>query len=394
MATPDLSALGNASPCPLEAHACLDDKIVAVSTKAVRVDRPGKTPILCFPVGDVRTKLAALDDGVVIPGVPDGYVAFDTGHAKVQVTLLDHVAGEPERDHTSVRFPTWGDASDLIKILGVQPDGDGGYLSVTRDNAADPHRDVAEGSQLLAQTIVAAGRRAPERRVVSASMVFMRAANTSEPVRISFDELQNGRNFATLAPHVRQAGKLCASGIMLLDVTAPDVMRHAAPFPDTSGPYASEFFDEIVNSMTGRDLRFVDDAYTSDPDAPIGPPIVDAWVRFRDVPEDRHLHAGLLAHFAGNVSIAAAMRPHKGIGQSQAHRTLSTAINAINISFHADVRADKWMLYRHHSTFAGDGMTHSECRVYNCDRALLASFTVDAMVRRMPARAVDARTSL
>jgi len=394
VATPDLSALGNASPCPLEAHACLDDKIVAVSTKAVRVDRPGKTPILCFPVGDVRTKLAALDDGVVIPGVPDGYVAFDTGHAKVQVTLLDHVAGEPERDHTSVRFPTWGDASDLIKILGVQPDGDGGYLSVTRDNAADPHRDVAEGSQLLAQTIVAAGRRAPERRVVSASMVFMRAANTSEPVRISFDELQNGRNFATLAPHVRQAGKLCASGIMLLDVTAPDVMRHAAPFPDTSGPYASEFFDEIVNSMTGRDLRFVDDAYTSDPDAPIGPPIVDAWVRFRDVPEDRHLHAGLLAHFAGNVSIAAAMRPHKGIGQSQAHRTLSTAINAINISFHADVRADKWMLYRHHSTFAGDGMTHSECRVYNCDRALLASFTVDAMVRRMPARAVDARTSL
>jgi acyl-CoA thioesterase len=225
-------------------------------------------------------------------------------------------------------------------------------------------------------------------------MVFMRAANTSEPVRISFDELQNGRNFATLAPHVRQAGKLCASGIMLLDVTAPDVMRHTPDFPDTSGPYASEFFDEIVNSMTGRDLRFVDGAYTSDPDAPIGPPIVDAWVRFRDVPEDRHLHAGLLAHFAGNVSIAAAMRPHKGIGQSQAHRTLSTAINAINISFHADVRADKWMLYRHHSTFAGDGMTHSECRVYNCDRALLASFTVDAMVRRMPARAVDARTSL
>ena len=85
----------------------------------------------------------------------------------------------------------------------------------------------------------------------------------------------------------------------------------------------------------------------------------------------------------------------EGIGQSQAHRTLSTAINAINISFHADVRADHWMRYRHHSTFAGDGMTHSECRVYDVQGALLASFTVEAMVRRFsPERAVNDRTSL
>ena len=89
------------------------------------------------------------------------------------------------------------------------------------------------------------------------------------------------------------------------------------------------------------------------------------------------------------------MRPHAGIGQSQAHQTLSTAINAIHISFHANVRADRWLLYRHHSTFAGDGMTHSECRVHNVDGALLASFSVDAMVRRFASdRAVDQRTSL
>jgi len=40
------------------------------------------------------------------------------------------------------------------------------------------------------------------------------------------------------------------------------------------------------------------------------------------------------------------------------------------------------MLYRHLSTFAGDGMTHSECRVHDGAGALLASFSVDAMVRR------------
>jgi acyl-CoA thioesterase len=147
--------------------------------------------------------------------------------------------------------------------------------------------------------------------------------------------------------------------------------------------------------MTGRDLRFVDGAYTNESNAPVGPPVLDAWVRFRRVPDDRHLNAALLAHFTGAASIAAALRPHAGIGQDQAHRTLSTAINAINISFHADVRADRWMLFRHHSTFAGDGMTRSECRVYECTGTLLASFSVDAMVRRMSTgRPVDERTSL
>ena len=277
-------------------------------------------------------------------------------------------------------------------MLNVRRDADGTYVSVTRDNAANRHRGVVEGSQILAQSIVAAGRYAPGRRVVSASMVFMRAANTADPLRIQLEELSGGRNFSTVAPHVRQGDKLCASGIMLLDATAPDVIRHRAPAPDAAGPDASEPYDM---SVTGRDVRFVDAAYTGDPNAPLGPPVIDAWVRFREVPDDPYLHAGLLAQFTGHVSIAAAMRPHAGIGQSQAHRTLSTAINAISISFHAHVRADRWMRYHHHSTFAGDGMTHSECRVYNLEGDLLASFTVDAMVRRAsPERLFNERTSL
>ena len=122
-------------------------------------------------------------------------------------------------------------------------------------------------------------------------------------------------------------------------------------------------------------------AYRDDPEAPVGPPVIDAWVRFREVPEDPSLHAGLLAQFTGHMSIAAAMRPHQGVGQHEAHRTISTAINAISLSFHADVHADQWMLYHHVSTFAGDGMTRSECHVHDEEGRLLASFSVDAMVR-------------
>jgi hypothetical protein len=54
------------------------------------------------------------------------------------------------------------------------------------------------------------------------------------------------------------------------------------------------------------------------------------------------------------------------------------------------------MLYHHLSTFAGDGMTHAECRAHDEDGGLVASFTVDAMVRRFAGAttAVDARTAL
>jgi acyl-CoA thioesterase len=274
-------------------------------------------------------------------------------------------------------------------VLDVRPAGERAYVSVAR---SDGRRPVVEGSQMLGQAIVAAGRHAPGRRAVSAHMVFVRAADARRPLRFDLDEQTAGRTFTTLSVHVSQDGRRCATGTFLLDATAPDVVRHVVDPPDVPGPYDSEPYDMGV---TGRDIRVVDGAYTDDPDAPVGPPTLDTWVRFRDVPDDGYLHAGLLAQFTGHMSIAAALRPHAGIGQAAAHRTLSTAINAIALSLHAPVRADRWMLYRHLSTFAGDGMTHSECRVHDEAGGLLASFSVDAMVRGFAGQTgKDERTAL
>jgi acyl-CoA thioesterase II len=362
-------------PCPFVVRAWWGDVLVGESTGALRVEEPGRAPVMCLPRDDVK-----VDDVAELPDVaPPGYVALD--HDRLRVVLDD--GGDPKR------FPTWGDAAHLVDILDVRPTDDGGFTSVTR---VDHRRNVVEASQLLGQAIVAAGRRAPGRRVVSAAMVSYRVADATRPLRFDVDELTSGRNFTTLATTVSQDGRAVASVTLLLDATAPDVVRHAAPAPVVTGPDESVPVDM---SVTSRDIRVVDGAYTGDPDAPVGPPVLDAWVRFREVPDDPYLHAGLLAQFTGHLSIAAALRPHAGIGQDQAHRTLSTAINAISISFHADVHADRWMLYHHLSTFAGEGMTHSECRVHDESGALLASFTVDAMVRAFAAGATgDERSSL
>ena len=239
---------------------------------------------------------------------------------------------------------------------------------------------------MLGQAIVAAGRHAPDRRVVSANMVFLRPADSSRPLRFELSELTAGRAFSTVVVQVLQQDRLCAAGTLLLGVVAPEVIRHSAEPPDVPGPYDSPPYDMGV---TGRDVRIVDGAYVNDSEAPVGPPTLDAWVRFREVPDDPVLQAGLLAEFTGHMSIAAALRPHKGIGQDQAHRTLSMGINAISLSLHREVHADHWLLYHHLSTFAGDGLTHSECRVHDEAGELIASFTVDAMIRPFPGSTTD-----
>ncbi len=272
----------------------------------------------------------------------------------------------------------------IVQVLQLEPDGPGRFV-------AAPHvttgRQVVEGSQMLAQALLAAGQLFPGRRVVSAWMAFLRVADASAPLLFELETLSDGRTFSACRVEVRQGERRCASGHLLLDVTAPDLIRHHVEATSVSGPDGA---DPLDVGVAGLEVRIVDGAFSGDPAAPVGPPRIDAWVRCEDVPPDPPLHAALLTQFCGYLSIAAALRPHAGHGQDDAHRTLSTAVNAISLSFHADVHADRWLLYQHHSTFAGDGMTHSECRVHDADGVLLASFSVDGMVRAAAPTGIDA----
>ena len=278
--------------------------------------------------------------------------------------------------------------------MDVRPTDDGtlSFVTVAR---SDERRPVVEGSQMLGQAIVAAGRHAPDRRVRLGQHDLLRAADARRPLRVELEELSSGRTFSGLAVRVFHGGRCCAAGTLLLDVPSDDVVRHAVDGPDVAGPYECEPYDMGV---TGRDIRVVDAAYTNEPDAPPGPPTMDAWVRFRTLPDDPALHAGLLAQFTGHMSIAAALRPHAGVSQDQAHFTLSMAINSISLSLHAPVKAGRLVALPapldvrrgRHDARARTGSTTSTAR-------WSASFSVDAMVRPLPQGAkgpMDARTAL
>jgi acyl-CoA thioesterase II len=284
-------------------------------------------------------------------------------------------------------MPRWGDSDDLIRLLDVAKTAEGRFRS-------PPHPDppvgtfipqlrpkdvrlVVEGGQLLGEAIVAASRTVPSQRVTSASMIFSRAARFDDAHEVEVEALRQGRSFSTLQVHATQASKLCSAGIVLLDAGAPDSIRTGVTPPDVPGPEACPQLDLGV---TGRELRTVDDAYRRRPEQ-TGPAEIHTWVRFRDAPPHDFLHAALLAQSSTHWTIAAAMRPHEGVTEALAHRTLSTGILASTIAFHDAFDVSDWLLYANPAIYAGRGLAQGEGRVFNREGRLVASYTVQAMIR-------------
>jgi acyl-CoA thioesterase len=208
-------------------------------------------------------------------------------------------------------------------------------------------------------------------------MIFSKSASFDVPIDFNLEVLRAGKTFSSVAVRAEQDGQLRSPGLLLLDSGAEDVIRVEAQMPTVPGPYEAEPFDMRV---TGRDLRIVDGAYSPDPDR-VGPPEIYSWVRFRDAPAEAYMHTALLAQSTTHWTIAAAMRPHKGFGEADAHRTLSTGIMSIAIAFHDEPDVSEWLLYANPAIFAGRGLAQGEGRVFTEDGRLVASYTVQAMIR-------------
>ncbi len=269
-----------------------------------------------------------------------------------------------------------GDLSELVDKFDVQPGADGRYLA---DNLDGRGRDVVDGSQLLAQAIVAVCKTLPGKPVTSAHMLFARASSVHAPLALAVDVVHAGRSFASANVAAWQGDKRCAQGLFLLGRDTPDLIRQQAEMPQVPGPDEAAPYDMGV---AGRELRIVDSAYTPDPER-VGPPELLAWLRYREAPPEAYLNQALVAHFSGHLSIATAMRPHRGIGEAMAHKTLTTGVLAISLHFHEPVRADEWMLYAHACTHAGRGLCHVRSQIFSQGGRLVASFALQGMIRAL-----------
>ena len=261
----------------------------------------------------------------------------------------------------------------LLEVFDVEALGPHRY----RGHHAAGDRTVVDGSQVLAQSIVAATRSCTSKVVRSAHAVFVSPVTAAEPIDLAVEVVREGRTVATTRVLGTQGGRTKVDALVLLDVAQPDLVRRSAPLPDTAGPDDAIPLDMPVE---GREIRLVGVEDPNDPDH-IGPAVLDAWLRY-DAPPDRDdLVRGLLAHFTGHLSISTTMFPHPGLGTAQAHHTVSTGVMTIGVTFHEPVSASGWLLYRHESTQVGAGMSYVRGQVFGGTGGLVASFTQEGLIR-------------
>ena len=321
-------------------------------------------------------------------GAIAGYVAFDVD--RTEVTLIErwgNECGGPGTDDAIHRLPVWGSADDLVRMMDVAPAGQGRFVAPTHP---DPPfgtflehakqlaaRNVVEGGQLLGDLVVAASKADPTKRVTSAYAMFLRAASFDEPIDIDLEVLRAGRSVTTVEARLSQSGSLRCVGMAMLDVGSDDLLRSTSPMTDAAGPHDSTRLDL---SVTGRDLREVGGSYIANRDV-IGPPEVLVWARYRHAPDQQYLHQALVAQMTTHWTIGAAMRPHEGITEAEAHLTVSTGPLTVSIAYHDEIDVTEWMLYANPAIYAGRGSVQGDGRVFSIDGRLLASYTVQAMVR-------------
>jgi acyl-CoA thioesterase len=269
----------------------------------------------------------------------------------------------------------------MIDIFDVEP-LDSALTRFTGDSDGGG-RQVVDGSQILAQSIVCASKALPGRTVRTAHALFVAVADPDRPLEFTVTPVRAGRSFASATVLAAQGDRPCVTCTVLLDHPQPDVIRHDRwTGPPVEGPAAAKVVDM---PLPGRELRIEGVEDYGSPDE-VGPPVIDAWLRYDTVPERDDLRRALLAHFTGHLSISTTMRPHPGIGTSQAHHTVSTAPMGIGVSFHDPVGWDGWLRYHHESTFAGAGMSHVRGQILTEEGRLVASFTQDGMIRAFDAQ--------
>ena len=248
---------------------------------------------------------------------------------------------------------------------------------------------VVFGGQLLAQSIVAGASVDPTKYVASIHIIFARAAEFGVPLEFEVDVMAAGRAYASSSVTISQSGKIRARSQVLLAAPEPDLIRHQADAPDVAPPIAGP---PSGHGLDGWEVGIVDGVDIADPDA-IGPAELDVWTRFVGAPDDPTINCALLGYASDGFLIGTAMRPHAGVGQSMAHVSISTTVNAHTLSFHEPVDASKWMLFSHEAPWSGRGRSHGRAQVFDEAGVLVASFTQENMIRAFPDGAAPAAGS-
>lgn len=261
----------------------------------------------------------------------------------------------------------------LLAGFRLQPVGQDRFVARNVPHGAH----VVRAGQLIGQSIVAAlvGR---ERKMVSTiHTLFARSVTFDKDLEIAVESSQDSEVDVTATVSVRQDGRDCTRSLAVLCEMPMGVAPRETDFVIPDGFPAPAVTTRREGSW---ELSVVDNVDLRDP-KDVGPPEISLWSRIRGAPRDAELNQALVAFMTDGFLIGAAMRPHRGVGQGQAHQTLSTGVLSHTLTFHSEAWAGDWLLISQRSTYAGHGRTYGVGEVRSPGGHVVARFAQDAMIR-------------
>jgi len=148
------------------------------------------------------------------------------------------------------------------------------------------------------------------------------------------------------------------------------------PGPDDCEPFAAS-----AVTVPGMELRIVGGVDDVSADHELRAPATQLWLRATAPVGSRVANQAMLCASTGTMLIGTAMLPRAGVGQEQAHRTISTGVVGHTATFLEPFDLGDWLLLDQESVHAGYGRVHGRARVFDRDGRLVATYVQDAMIR-------------
>ncbi|MGB5952499.1 MAG: acyl-CoA thioesterase II, partial [Ornithinimicrobium sp.] len=255
----------------------------------------------------------------------------------------------------------------------------------------------AFGGQVLAQSVIAAGRTVaevteaagdPPRHIHSMHGYFLRPGDAHRPIRFLVERMRDGRSFSARRIHAVQDGRILLSMITSFQDEA-DGLDHQSEMPQVEGPDGLTSDADILSGIDhpqARHLarRAVEIKHVEGPlflpsESEQHTAQQHVWFRVpRALPDDPLLHAAVLAYASDFSLLEPILRKH---GLVWGDPRLRPASLDHAMWFHRTPRADDWILYRQASPSAQNGRGLGHGLMFAQDGTLMASVAQEGMVR-------------
>lgn len=297
----------------------------------------------------------------------------------------------------------------LLEVLDLKPVGTASFRPETAPGAGD-EADLSErtldvyvgrsqvtphgrafGGQVLAQSVIAAGRSTPQdRQIHSLHAYFVRPGDSAHPIRFAVENLRDGNSFSVRRVHAMQYGNTILSATLSFQRPA-DGLDHQAEMPSAPDPERAWTTEQELQGIDhpsahhwrrrALDVRNVEGALYVHPSRQRSAHQM-VWMKsLRELPDDPLLHAAVFAYASDYSLLESVLRRHGLVWSSPGLRPASLDHA---MWFHRPGRIDDWVLYQQESPSASGGRGLGLGKLFGVDGTLICSVAQEGMVRVKP----------